>query len=865
MEQVGISVVIPTRNERNNIRPLLTRLSHALAGRRAEVLVIDDSTDDTPEVASELAKTLPLRVLVMHRGPGERIGGLGGAVVTALRLAAGEIAVVMDGDLQHPPETVLDLVAPIERGDVDMVVASRHRADEGLRGLSSRARVGCSRLATAATKTLFWRRLRDVTDPMSGFFAVRLSALDVDSLRPIGFKILLETIARSRLSIAEVGFTFGRRVSGDSKAGVVEGARFARHLVRLRIETILTARQRRAAGFAAVGASGLVVNTVAFWGFLHYLHAPYLLAAVLATQVSTTWNFIGMELFVFAAHKKGHLWPRFLKFCLLNNSVMLARLPVLALMVSVLHCPKTFANFATLLLVFVVRFGISDRYIYDTEPALVVTEITSTSRVGPVEVAIESEAITRPEAAAALHEALEATPEPAVGYRYCYDIHGIVTLGSDVALPELAYFLRTTPADAEVTPDIGIRVGSIGQIRKRTRLVRAADGRGMRWEEHFGPLSANFAIEFGPPISVTASRSLARSPHVLYTNVVEALLRFVFVERGYMLLHAACMDVDGRGVMLSARTDTGKTGTVLKLLRTSEGQFLSDDMTIIDRSGAAYSFPKPLTISHHTLHSVDAGDLRRWEWAWLRVQSRLHSKEGRGFAMKLADLNLPIMTINGWTQRLVPPPKYHVQRLVPCSLTKQTVIDRLYIIERGEPHHSVVPGPMAIEEMLENTEDAYGFPPYRYLSESLVVNGVGFAELKQRERSILESAMQAVTVHRLGSDDFSWADRIAAALNPGIDPSDLVDLGASAVVELDSAVVELATDGNGSGNGHVPVDGAGRGNGNGVLSKGAIGDGTSGNSTSRSDGSNGSQVLSDAESSDKRPLPGPFSTSAPSE
>ena len=104
---------------------------------------------------------------------------------------------------------------------------------------------------------------------------------------------------------------------------------------------------------------------------------------------------------------------------------------------------------------------------------------------------------------------------------------------------------------------------------------------------------------------------------------IEALLRFAFVDRGYVLLHAACMDVDGRGVMLSARTDTGKTGTVLKLLRTHHWRFLSDDMTIVDCAGNAKSYPKPLTISEHTLHAVDAGDLTRQEWAWLRLAEPL--------------------------------------------------------------------------------------------------------------------------------------------------------------------------------------------------------------------------------------------------
>jgi dolichol-phosphate mannosyltransferase len=751
---IDISVVIPTRNERNNIHSLIRELSSTLADQAAEVVFVDDSTDDTPDVVAEIAKTSSLPIHVIHRGPGQRVGGLSGAVVVGLHQARGRIAVVMDGDLQHPPRVIPQLVQPIEDGEADLVVGSRYQEDGGLGGLSNRARIGCSLAATRLTKLMFRRRLSQVTDPMSGFFAVRTAALDLGSLRPVGFKILLETIVRSDLVIKEVGFRFEPRMSGVSKASFREGMRFCGHLVRLRAGTVMTPRQRRAAGFATVGASGLVVNTVAFWLFLHFTHVPYLLAAALATQVSTTWNFAGMEMFVFAGRKSGGFWQRYLKFCVLNNTVMLARLPVLAFLVSVVHCPKTLANVATLLLVFVVRFGVSDRYIYDREPGESLGEQAAVALIGPVEIAIETDA--RMPSLARGH-AVE-------GFRHWYDIHGILTIGSDVALPELAYFLRPGPASSQGTPDIGVRVGYLGRPRARTRMVQSPDGLIVRWEEHLGPFASNFAVEFGPNISVVSSRSLARSPHVLYTNVIEAMLRFVFVERGYMLLHAACMDVDGQGVLLSARTDTGKTGTVLKMLRSGRTVFLSDDMTILDSSGVARSFPKPLTISHHTLQSVNAGDLGRWEWTWLKVQSRLHSKEGRGFALKLATHNVPIMTINSWTQRAVPPPKYSVQRLVPCEIASHARIAQLYIIERGFPHESAVPQSEAIAEMLVNTEDAYGFPPYRYLSQALSVDGISYDELKERERLILVSAMESVQVHRLGSDNFTWADRITAKL-----------------------------------------------------------------------------------------------------
>ena len=110
-------------------------------------------------------------------------------------------------------------------------------------------------------------------------------------------------------------------------------------------------------------------------------------------------------------------------------------------------------------------------------------------------------------------------------------------------------------------------------------------------------------MRLGPPITVEVGPLLARSPHVVYTNVVEALLRFVLISRGRMLLHSACVELDGRGVMLSALTDTGKTATVLRLLREHGGRFLSDDMTVVDASGRAVCFPKPLTISAHTLRA----------------------------------------------------------------------------------------------------------------------------------------------------------------------------------------------------------------------------------------------------------------------
>ena len=253
---------------------------------------------------------------------------------------------------------------------------------------------------------------------------------------------------------------------------------------------------------------------------------------------------------------------------------------------------------------------------------------------------------------------------------------------------------------------------------------------------------------------------LVRSPHVLYTNIIEALLRFVMVSRGYMLLHSACLEIDGRGVMLSALTDTGKTGTILRLLRENDARFLSDDMTIIDPNGVALTYPKPLTISEHTLRAVNAGDLSKKEWRRLRVQSRLHSREGRGIGTRLGEMNVPIMSLNAFTQYVVPPPKFVVDRLVPCEKADTVKVQELFIIERKDYALTELEPLSLLDELIANTDDAYGFPPFRYFAPALVVDGMGYEELRAKERSILESALAGVRARRLATPDFTWADHI---------------------------------------------------------------------------------------------------------
>jgi len=229
-----VSVIVPTRNESGNVRPLVALLDGVLAQRDMEVIFVDDSDDGTDAVVREMVPADNRDIVLIHRGREQRTGGLGGAVVAGLRAARAPWVCVMDADLQHPPALIADLFDRAQRGDVDIVVASRFSGGGRAEELGPRRRM-LSRVSSLAAERLFAAQLRGVTDPMSGFFMVRRDAVDADVLRPQGFKILLEILVRMPgLRTAEVPFAFGSRHSGDSKSSAKEGARFLKQLWGLR-------------------------------------------------------------------------------------------------------------------------------------------------------------------------------------------------------------------------------------------------------------------------------------------------------------------------------------------------------------------------------------------------------------------------------------------------------------------------------------------------------------------------------------------------------------------------------------------------------------------------------------------------------
>jgi len=204
-----ISVIVPTYNEAGSLPLLVERLGAAMSGHTWELVVVDDgSPDGTAEVANRLSAEHP--VWVVRRGGKQ---GLASAVIAGFKEARGDVLVVMDADLSHPPEVVPALVKAIETG-ADLAVGSRYVAGGATLDWPLRRR------AVSRVACLMGNLLVPVRDATSGFFGVRRTAIDGVRLNAIGFKIGLEVIARAKATkIVEVPYTFRDRELGASKFG----------------------------------------------------------------------------------------------------------------------------------------------------------------------------------------------------------------------------------------------------------------------------------------------------------------------------------------------------------------------------------------------------------------------------------------------------------------------------------------------------------------------------------------------------------------------------------------------------------------------------------------------------------------------
>ena len=212
--------MVPTYNEAGSLPLLVDRLAKAFAGREWELVVVDDgSPDGTADIAEGLGNAHPIRVV---RRPGK--AGLASAVVAGFAAAQGDVLLVMDADLSHPPEVAPKLADAIA-GGADLAVGSRYVAGGGVMDWPMKRQV-VSRVAC-----LMGQVLVSVRDSTSGFFALRRSVIDGVTLNPIGFKIGFEVMARGKYKkVVEIPYTFRDREHGASKFGQREVVQYVQQL-----------------------------------------------------------------------------------------------------------------------------------------------------------------------------------------------------------------------------------------------------------------------------------------------------------------------------------------------------------------------------------------------------------------------------------------------------------------------------------------------------------------------------------------------------------------------------------------------------------------------------------------------------------
>ncbi|MBX9643588.1 MAG: glycosyltransferase family 2 protein [Novosphingobium sp.] len=252
---IRLGVVLPTYNERKNLRGMVERLDKALAGIPFEVIVVDDNSPDGTSDEARVIAQEDSRVHVIQR-IGRR--GLSSAAIEGMCATAAPVVAVMDADHQHDPELLPGMLAAIESGEYDLSYASRFAEGASTEEWGRPDRVKASTLANRIANKVTGVEL---SDPMSGYFMLRTETLRADAhrLSGVGFKILIDILATvdETLRIKEVPMNFAARAEGESKLDRTVVFEF---MVGLYDKWLGRWIPTRFALFGTVGAMGAVVH-----------------------------------------------------------------------------------------------------------------------------------------------------------------------------------------------------------------------------------------------------------------------------------------------------------------------------------------------------------------------------------------------------------------------------------------------------------------------------------------------------------------------------------------------------------------------------------------------------------------------------
>ena len=280
-----LSIIVPTFNEVDNIRPLYDAIAKSLNGVGWEIVYVDDdSTDGTAEELIKLCDEKP-NVRRIHRISRR---GLSSACVEGFMSTISPYMAIIDGDMQHDETKLSEMLKTIKDSNCDLVLGSRYIAEGGF-GDWKASRIKASKLATRLSKMI---TRQAISDPMSGFFMLTRATFDqcVRKLSLQGYKLLLDIITSypGTMNIKEVPYEFRKREHGESKLDSMVMMEFVVMLIEKFTHGIIPARFVL---FSAVGATGVAVHFSVLYGLLFVAETSFTAGQTVATIVAMTSNF----------------------------------------------------------------------------------------------------------------------------------------------------------------------------------------------------------------------------------------------------------------------------------------------------------------------------------------------------------------------------------------------------------------------------------------------------------------------------------------------------------------------------------------------------------------------------------------------
>ena len=360
-----LTVIIPTFNEEANIRDIVLAVDtvfreNALNG---QVLVVDDdSSDNTIPIVRELKRTHPNVDIIVRTED----HGLSQSVADGFRHATSDVFVIIDADFSHPPVLIPRMYEEIRKGN-DVVIGSRYMAGGGIKDWPLKRRI-ISTGATFLGRILF----PDVTDPVSGFFAIRKSVVENSQLKPRGYKILLEVLGKgSWEKDKEIPFEFTDREAGASKLKLKTIIEYAQQVIDISLYSFIHRNNaawrewKRVFKFGIVGLSGIVVNLGILIGLVELAGISEDLGGPIATECAIISNFILNDLWTFRAYENGKnssRWRRLVAFNIVSAGGALINIGIYWFLINMFSVYYPVAQFIGILFGFIWNFTVNRRF-----------------------------------------------------------------------------------------------------------------------------------------------------------------------------------------------------------------------------------------------------------------------------------------------------------------------------------------------------------------------------------------------------------------------------------------------------------------------------------------------------------------------